>query len=200
MAEFKIAYEATMNAEGLYSLDPRDRGGETWKGIARKMNPDWEGWLIVDMIKRSVNKNDLEKMLRSDEELEDLTQEFYRAQYWDRMAGDVIKDQEIANELFDTGVNQGVIKAVKYFQEALNLLNSNQNHYSDILVDGHIGPFTLKAYSDYMFTANFPGRSPVRNIRTLLKVLNGLQFEQYIEICELNPGQEVYFYGWVNRV
>ncbi|MFA7466962.1 MAG: glycosyl hydrolase 108 family protein [Desulfotomaculaceae bacterium] len=200
MADFKTAYRATMDFEGSYNDDPRDLGGETWKGVSRKMNPDWEGWLVVDLIKRSVAKRDLDRMLNADEELEDMLLEFYKAQYWDPLSLDQVKEQEIAGEIFDTAVNQGVIKAAKYFQEGLNLLNNNQLHYSDLVVDGHIGPATLKAYSAYMLTANFSGRSRERNVRTMLKVLNGLQFERYVEICELNPKQEVYFYGWINRI
>ena len=37
--------------------------------------------------------------------------------------------------------------------------------------------------------------------KTLLKVLNILQGNRYIEICERNPSQEQFFFGWIaNRV
>lgn len=200
MSEFNIAYGKTMSHEGQYSNDPRDRGGETWKGVARKMHPNWEGWLIIDQIKRSVITSDLSRILRDDEELEQTVQAFYQAEFWDRLLLDRIAYQDVSNELFDTAVNQGQVTAVKQFQEALNLLNNNQKHYSDINEDGKMGPGTLKAYWAYMLTANFPGRSAERNTQTLLAVMNGLQFQRYVEICDNRPDQEVYFYGWVNRV
>lgn len=200
MAEFKAAYQKTMSHEGLYSNDHRDLGGETWRGIARKKQPDWEGWQVVDAVKCNVAARDLNFRLNRDEELEEMVQAFYKAEFWNKMLLDQIKEQELANELFDSAVNQGTITVSKHFQQALNLLNNNQKHYSDIVADGHIGTATLKAYAAYMLTAQFPGRSVERNTKTMLKVVNGLQFSRYVEICENNPAQEVYFYGWINRV
>lgn len=189
-----------MSHEGQYANDPRDRGGETWKGIARKMHPEWKGWLIVDMIKRSVITSDLSRILRDDEELESLVQDFYKDKYFMKLMLDQVREQDIANELFDTAINQGLVTASKYFQQALNLLNNNQKHYSDLDDDGNIGKDTIKAYSAYMLTARFPGRSVERNVSTLLKALNGLQFERYKQICVASKEQEVYFYGWLNRI
>lgn len=200
MAEFTPAYNLTLANEGTYSNDPRDRGGETWKGIARKMQPTWPGWEIVDETKTHVNASQIAFALTKDEELDNLVQAFYKAEFWDKLLLDQITDQDIATELFDTAVNQGKVIAVKQLQEALNLLNNNQKHYSDIDEDGKMGNDTLKAYRAYMLTANFPGRSTDRNVRTLLKLMNGLQAARYAEICESNPDQEVYFYGWVNRI
>lgn len=200
MAQFDISYEKTMNHEGQYSNDPRDLGGETWKGISRKNWPKWNGWMIIDQIKRTVNTVDLVKVLRNDEELENAVREFYYTEFWAKLLGESISDQDIADELFDTAINQGLAKASVYFQQALNLLNNNQKLYSDIEVDGKLGNDTLKSFVAYMHTSNLPGRSVQRNVSTILKVMNGLQFERYKEICESNTEQEVFFYGWINRV
>lgn len=200
MSQFNPAYELILANEGGYSNDPRDFGGETWKGIARIMHSNWEGWPLVDEIKANTDKNSLLKALAADEELEVMVMKFYEKEFWNRMLCGQIEDQSIANELFDTAVNQGISKSVRQFQEALNLLNNNQKHYSDINEDGTMGNDTLKAYRAYMLTANFPGRSVDRNVRTLLKLMNGLQAARYAEICEEHPDQEVYFYGWVNRI
>lgn len=200
MSDFFCAYHDTMLYEGSYSNDPRDRGGETWRGIARNIHPKWEGWALIDEVKQNVNAAQLVKALQQDDELDEMVRNFYEAEFWKPLQLDEIKEQGIAAELFDTSVNQGAVIAVKAFQAALNLLNNNQKHYSDINEDGKMGPATLKAYSAYMLTSNFPGRSVERNVATLLKVLNGLQFARYVEICRNKPDQEVYFYGWVNRV
>jgi len=43
---FRKAFELVINGyEGKYSNDKDDPGGETYKGIARNMNKDFEGWL-----------------------------------------------------------------------------------------------------------------------------------------------------------
>jgi lysozyme family protein len=44
MANFEEAFEATMAAEGEYVDDPKDPGGETYKGVARSRNPNWLGF------------------------------------------------------------------------------------------------------------------------------------------------------------
>ena len=200
MASYTLAFANTLANEGAYSNDPRDRGGETYKGIARNMNPKWEGWAAVDEIKANTNINQLNRVLQADEELDQMVRDFYELVYWTPLMLNQIKEQEVANELFDTAVNQGISKAVHFLQEALNLLNNNQKHYSDINEDGKMGEGTLKAYRAYMLTENFPGRSPGRNLSTLLKAMNGLQFQRYVDICNANPTQEVYLYGWMNRI
>ena len=200
MAEFNISYNKSMSHEGQYSNDPRDLGGETWKGISRRNFPDWEGWTIVDAIKLNVQASALSKTMNADDELEELVLKFYQSEFWDKLRLSEINEQLIADELFDTAINQGKPTAVKQFQTALNLLNNNEKHYSDIVNDGKIGDNTMKAYRAYMLTSNFPGRSIERNTSVILKVMNGLQFARYAEIATDNPNQEIYFYGWINRV
>ncbi|NDF50116.1 MAG: surface-binding protein, partial [Betaproteobacteria bacterium] len=50
MADFAPAYEAMIRNEGGYVLHdvPGDRGGQTYAGIARNMNPRWPGWALID--------------------------------------------------------------------------------------------------------------------------------------------------------
>ena len=48
MANFIKSYEITCKHEGGYSFDPDDAGGETYKGISRRFNPQWSGWKIID--------------------------------------------------------------------------------------------------------------------------------------------------------
>lgn len=200
MANFFISYGKAMSHEGSYSNDPRDGGGETWKGITRRFYPEWEGWEIIDREKVISPIHELNANLNNNDLLEDLVLRFYESEYWEQLLLSRIREQDIADEVFDTAVNQGLGTSGKYFQKALNLLNNNQKYYSDLVVDGQIGNKTIKAYRAYMLTANFRSRSTQRNINTLLKAVNFFQTKRYIDICEKNPGQEVYFYGWLNRV
>lgn len=198
---FIAAYAATMSHEGQYSNNIYDSGGETWKGIARKMWPNWSGWMIIDQAKKTTSTTaQLNKALNADSRLELEVKSFYEANFFNALKLDQVAETEIVCEIFDTAVNQGAATAGKYFQQALNLLNDNGKYYPDLLVDGSPGAMTIKAYQAYMKTASLPGRSEARNIKTLLICLNGLQFEKYKDICTANLIQETFFYGWMNRI
>ncbi|WZL88300.1 glycosyl hydrolase 108 family protein [Salinimicrobium sp. 3283s] len=114
-------------------------------------------------------------------------EEIYYRDFWKVNGLDNIVKYELALELFDTGVNMGVGVAPRFLQEALNLMNRNQRDFADLKVDGKIGPVSIAAYKKV-------------DDRILLKVLNGLQFRRYVEICERDPAQEKYFNGWMKRV
>lgn len=116
MANFVLAHKKTSKNEGGYVHDPDDRGGETYKGIARKSHPSWKGWEIVDQHKSSP---DFPKCLYSIEFLEALVLSFYRISFWDEIRGDEIKSQEAADSIYDSSVNFGVVGAIKLAQEAL---------------------------------------------------------------------------------
>jgi lysozyme family protein len=118
MADYLIAYGKTAKFEGGYANDPDDRGGETWRGVARKMHPDWAGWKIVDSYKRKPGFPDT---LRFDVPLHDLVLQFYNYQFWKKLRGDEITDQSIANTIFDFAVNAGVGTAVKHAQSVAGL-------------------------------------------------------------------------------
>ena len=198
--KFLCAFDKLIGFEGAYSNNPNDRGGETWTGISRNNFPQWEGWPIIDRIKAQTDKTQLSKVLSGDSDLKKCVSQFYYQVFWMALNLDKIPVYAIAEEIFDTAVNQGAKTAARYFQQALNLLNNNQKIYSNILDDGYLGDKTLRAYDAYMLTANYPGRSQDKNVKTLLKVMNGLQFERYVEICRSSENQEVFFYGWMNRV
>lgn len=202
-ANFAIAFYWTLELEGVYSNAPSDFGGETCKGISRKKWPDWDGWKIVDRIKKTTDGSTagISQALNESTQLSALVKEFYKRNFYDVLKLDQIDNGDIVCELFDTAVNQGTRTAGMYFQEALNLLNDNGRFYPDLTVDGIPGAKTISAYRAFMNTDKLPGRSEIRNTMTLLVALNGLQFEKYREIVKKNPGQETFFYGWLsNRV
>ena len=55
MADFNQALQMVLQNEGGYVNDPNDPGGETYKGIARKMNSNWIGWQLIDLQKKQNN-------------------------------------------------------------------------------------------------------------------------------------------------
>ncbi len=118
MADFKKAYAQTAKNEGGYSNDPVDAGGETWRGIARKKNPGWKGWAIVDKYRHQV---EFKRFLEQDVELQLRVLAFYKAEFWDKIKGDKIDSQDVANSIYDSAVNMGVTAAVKLAQRSLNI-------------------------------------------------------------------------------
>ena len=44
MSYFKAAADVVLPEEGQHSNDPKDPGGDTWFGLARKFNPDVTPW------------------------------------------------------------------------------------------------------------------------------------------------------------
>lgn len=192
MGNFDEAFEKTAAIEGGYVFDPDDAGGETYKGISRRFNPSWKGWDRIDEIKRANSrKKKFDKVFEQDESLQEEVLLFYKEAYWDKFWGDEIPVQEIAEELFDTGVNMGVRRAVGFLQEGLNLLNRNQRNYTDIVEDGLFGKNTLKVLMAYL---------KIDDLSYLLKVMNILQGMHYIEYMRKSPKQEKYARGWLKRV
>ena len=116
MADFKIAYKKTGGFEGGWNYVKGDRGGETYKGVARNFFPRWAGWKIVDS-KKPLKHNQVIK----DKMLDDLVYMFYKTEFWDVLGADKIEDQTIANTLYDFGVNAGYGRSIKNLQQTLKL-------------------------------------------------------------------------------
>lgn len=189
MADFEKAYSITRKHEGGYVDDPDDAGGETFKGIARKYHPTWPGWVKIDALKREPG---FPATAENNVELNGMVHNFFKQHYWDVNLLDRVESQELADEMFDTGVNMGVARAGKFLQQALNFLNKNERLYPDIVEDGIVGNNTLKALGSYM--------SKGKGVSYLLKVMNVLQGMHYLDYMRKSPTQEKYAYGWFNRV
>lgn len=187
MADFKIALSLTDKNEGKYDNDPKDLGGETYRGIARNYNKDWNGWIIIDSMKA---RKDFPKCLDAVEELQQLVFLRYKAKEWNTIKGDEIENQAIANELYDQAVLFGVGKSVEHLQRTLNILNRNQLLYTDIKVDGVMGQNTLNTLKICI-----KKNKAVR----VLNILNGFQIYRCITLMESNTEKERWI-GWYDRV
>ncbi|MFA5326900.1 MAG: glycosyl hydrolase 108 family protein [Prolixibacteraceae bacterium] len=172
MADFNKAFQLMILNEGGYVNDPADPGGETYKGIARKIHSKWSGWTIVDIKKR---QSDFPANLDKDDELQGMITDFYRITFWDRVNGDQITNQEVANSIFDFGVNAGLSASASLAQMVV-----------DAKADGVIGPISLQAINSFNpehFLASF----------TVAKIA------RYISIVKKRPVSRKYFYGWICR-
>jgi lysozyme family protein len=171
MAHFETAIEKTLKNEGFYSDNKNDSGGETYYGISRNNWPDWRGWIRIDAMK---NKPDFPECLHL-LSLESEVKMFYEVNFWDKIRGDEIKDQEIAESLFDFAVNTGINPAVKTAQKALCIED-----------DGIIGINTIKALNSII--------PELFLLRFTIEKIN-----KYIQICQKNQSQKTFFFGWVSR-
>jgi lysozyme family protein len=164
MAQFEPAFELMMVDEGGYVLHdvPGDTGGMTYAGIARNKNPQWPGWVLVD-------KNELGAATP-------MVRDFYRAEFWDKMRGNEINNQDVANTIFNFGVNAGMSMAVKLAQLVVGATP-----------DGGIGAKTVERLNQ------IPDGQRFKEQYALAKIA------RYVEICNKNPVQVKFLKGWLNR-
>lgn len=171
--------DAVIDREGGYVNHPADRGGPTRFGIteAAARADGYAGDLRALPRARAVA--------------------IYRRRYWlgpgfDRVAG---LAPALAAELFDTGVNMGPAVAVGFLQRALNALNRGASDYPDIAPDGRLGPRTLAALAAFLAHRGAAGET------VLLRAVEALQGERYLDLAERRPANEAFLYGWLaNRM
>ena len=116
LVNFKDIIEVVLHHEGGYVNDPKDPGGETNFGIAKRSHPD------VDI--KNLTKGDATKI--------------YKEYYWDKNKVENLPEN-LRHIYFDMCVNQGKGRAVKILQRAANAKGAN------LKVDGGLGPKTLAA-------------------------------------------------------
>ena len=114
--KFDDIIEVVLHHEGGYVNDPKDPGGETNFGIAKRSHPD------VDI------KNLTEEGAK----------EIYKEHYWDRNKVEDLPEN-LRHIYFDMCVNQGRSRAVRIMQRAANAKGAN------LKVDGGMGPKTIAA-------------------------------------------------------
>ena len=168
-----------ISKEGGYVNDPKDSGGETNYGIT------------LNVARSYGYEGDMKNIPRS------VAEDIYSILYWDSVRADDLDkfSPELAEEVTDTAVNMGVGRASKFLQRSLNVLNNVGSFYPDLIVDGQIGPSTIRSLGEY---TGFRGE---HGITVLLKCLNSLQGAYYIELAERREKDERFLYGWIsNRV
>ena len=132
MASFDLFLPILLRFEGGFVDDPTDPGGETNKGIT--------------MATFRHCSRDLLGIEPTSENLKALTDAqaaiIYRALYWDKISGDDIQLQELANIVCDFYVNAGT-HATILLQRTLNGMGAH------IAEDGRIGPASIQALNGF---------------------------------------------------
>lgn len=169
MANIEILSPFLLSWEGGYVNDPKDHGGATNKGVTLKT------WRTVGYDKDGdgdIDADDL-KLLTDDE----VTWRVLKPYYWDKVQGDRIYDQGIANLLADWAYMSGARRPAVALQQLLG-----------VQVDGVIGPVTLRALHNYKSADELFSR--LRNQRMVF----------YEQIVERDPSQKRFLKGWINRL
>lgn len=162
MADFSTAFEKMVVNEGGYVLHtvPGDRGGMTYAGIARNAWPQWAGWERIDA-GATPDANAVRL--------------FYLNNFWRPPRLTEVRDQRVAETLFDFGVNAGTRTAVVLAQTVVGATP-----------DGVVGPKTLAAINAAdaeMFILAY----------TLAKIA------RYRDIVTRDRTQLKFLLGWLNR-
>lgn len=170
---------------GVFSLegglvdDPNDSGGATNHGVTERVARD-HGYAGA---MKSMPKG--------------LAEDIYIRSYisgpgFDRV---LILSPAVGTKLVDAGVNAGPGRAVKWFQQSLNVLSRGGRDYRQIAVDGGLGPVTIATYQ-----ALERKRGRVKACELVLKLLDAYQATHYSSLAQ-GYANASFAVGWVdNRV
>lgn len=168
---FNRCFDFELKNEGNYANHPNDRGGETYRGIARNFWGKWEGWKIVDYYKSNAR---FPKILIEDEKLDLLVRKFYKDNFWNKMNLDLIVNENVVLQLFDMGINAGIKTSIRIAQR---ICKTTQ--------DGILGVKT--AYAINSFGSEF-----------FNKYVEG-RILYYKKIVAKRPKNKVFLKGWMKR-
>lgn len=178
---FEKTLSHTLTFEGGYVNDPADSGGETFRGVSRRNNPNWAGWPLIDAAKKSVGTSAaaINKFFQGNQNMADLVASIYQQNYYAPVAK--LGAPELATDkAFDAAVNVGVGQAVKFAQAIVGTA-----------ADGAIGPKTLAAVADYFRQSGAVGK--------FLAAFCKAQEAFYRGIVSRKPSQAKFLNGWLRR-
>lgn len=119
-ARFEPAYRIVQKHEGGYANVTHDRGGETYRGIARRIWPHWPGWSRVDALKRRMRQEPPNNHYWDDATLDQQVKDFYRQRWEDSRAGELL-NQSVANVYYDFRILAGT-SGIRLFKRTLRTL------------------------------------------------------------------------------
>ena len=156
--------------EGGFTDHPADRGGPTNFGITQKT--------LARYLGRETTREDVRRLSR------ELAAEIYRRVYYLAPRIDTAP-RSIRAFLFDSAVNHGPRRAVRFLQQVCNAAG-----FGRLSVDGLMGPATRRQAA----------AAEKRMGPWLLAALAEERRMFYRLIVERDPSQRVFFKGWMNRL
>lgn len=186
MGNFQKIHAFVRKWEGGLSDDVDDAGGVTKYGVSLAF--------LSDLFKRKpqmLSTMGIRPLPPSRTSIVNLTEEqgekLFKSEFWDSLRLDH-KPAGAQWFLYDTGVNCGVGRAVRFVQHAINVQARETLHRGDVLKeDGAFGPLTDKAIDEWSGSA-------------LWTLCITLRKEFYRNLAESKPTQKKFLKGWLNRV
>ena len=168
MANFDTAYNRTAQHEGGYQANPNDPGNYnslgqnvgTNRGISAKMYESWIG--------RPPTVSDMKNITTA------TARQIYKARFWDKIRGDELPNQPVADILFDGVVNHG--QGVRLAQEVLG-----------VPADNAFGPVTF---------AKLVSTPPA----TFYTAYRQRRRDYYHQLVAQTPSLGVFLTGWLKRI
>ncbi len=175
---FEQSIKDTLKHEGYYVNNINDKGGESYRGIARKFHPSWAGWYYVDEAKRKAGSLPWNYHIENPV-LDKLVVDFYKANFWNKIHLDSVKDSSLQSIIFDAYVNSGA-NGIKVLQRTLN-----QSFGKNLKIDGAQGAKTIAEINSVNPQSLFEAYKEARK-RYYLAIGTGTNSE--------------FLKGWLNRI
>ena len=161
MADFAKYAPKLLQLEGGFVNHPDDKGGITNKGITLSTYRAYCGKERTVKDLQNISYGTWCKIMK------DL--------YWDKVQGDKIDNQSVAEIIADWAVNSGQI-GIRKAQEVIGCK-----------ADGVVGSITLSMIN-------------TSNAKSLHERIWNARHQHYINIVKRSPSQKVFMNGWMNRL
>ncbi|MEW6772937.1 MAG: glycosyl hydrolase 108 family protein [Bacteroidota bacterium] len=173
MASFDLAIPIIFKHEGGYQAHPKDSGnwssGKVGEGVLIGTKYGISAPTLIAWRGKMVTPEDMKNLT------EEEAKRIFKARYWDPLNLDKVKDQKVAELIFDAADGSGVGLAKKHTVRALNNIGINVSEYS----------------VDAINRAN-----PVR----LFNALKEVRINFFKSIAANDPNKAVFLKGWLNRM
>jgi lysozyme family protein len=169
MAQFQTAYDIVRKHEGGFQKMPEDSGN--YNSRQQLVGTNWgiNAQVYENYLKRPPTEQDMRAMPRY------IALAIFKQLYWDRVKGDEIRDQQVANILFDGHVNHGRW-GIQMMQGVLGLSR-----------DGIVGSMTLSAINR-------------TNPFNLFAAYKKARVAGYHDLVRRRPKDQRFLRGWLIRI
>lgn len=168
MAKLEYVRDFILSFEGGWSNHPNDKGGQTNMGVTLTT------WRVAGYDKDLDGDIDADDLRLIDKD--DVVNRVMRPMFWDKIKGDEIQSQAVANILLDWAWMSGAKKVIMYVQRMIS-----------VKADGIVGPITIKAIND-------------KRPYNLFCQIQNERKDFYDRIVANNPSQKVFLRGWTRRL
>jgi lysozyme family protein len=168
MANFNTAYQIVRGHEAGFQIFPQDRGNRNSLGQLVGTNWGINAQVYETYLGRPPSEQDMRDMPRT------TAVAIFKELYWDRIYGDTIPDQQLANIFLDGVINHG--QGVRLMQEVLGVAQDNR-------------------YGPASHAALLAG-----NPRNLHNAYKARRRSYYHQLVANDASQRVFLNGWLTRI